>query len=848
MIGTRPVASLPRSLPEPLLPLATLALDLRWTWSHAGDALWRALDAELWEQTENPWLMLQLVPAGHLEALAQDERFLSDLRAQVAERRDLLEQSGWFTKTHGAESAPTAYFSMEFGLHEALPLYAGGLGVLAGDHLKTASDLDVPLVGVGILWQQGYVRQVLDTSGYQQDLYPHNDPTTLPIQPLRTSTGDPLDVALELPGRRIQLRAWYATVGRTRLYLLDSNHPLNAPTDRGLTSTLYGSDPDTRLMQELILGIGGWRLLHAIGYDVSVCHLNEGHAAFVILERAHQFMQDHDASFREALWATRAGNVFTTHTAVPAGFDTFGPDLIEKYTPYFDEYVRNLGISWPDLLALGRRNPDDPNEPFSIAYLALRGSAHVNAVSELHGSVSRDLFHDLFPRWPTRDVPIGHVTNGVHVPSWDSEQADRLWTAACGKDRWRGEMEQVSDAIADLKDEEIWSLCTRERANLVEIARRRLHQQMAQRGVTGDELVMAEKVLDPEALTLGFARRFASYKRPNLLLSDPERLKRLLTDPARPVQIVLAGKAHPSDDQGKQFIAQWVEFAKDPDVRRRVVFIEDYDMLLAADLVQGVDVWLNTPRRPWEACGTSGMKVLVNGGLNLSELDGWWVEAYASGNGWALTNGQDLSESERDAAEARTLYHLLESEVVPLFYDRDARGLAREWIDRIRSSMADLTPRFSSNRMLREYVETAYVPAARDFRDRSMDEARLARDLAAWDRRVREAWPEVRFTDVARTDEDDGLQVTATLALGNLSPDDVRVELYADALGPMPAVSERMVREPVGRDGSGGSADPVRYSVTLRTDRPADHFTPRVVPDHPSARLPLERPLIRWPE
>ena len=841
MIGTRPVASLPRSLPEPLLPLATLALDLRWTWSHAGDALWRALDAELWERTENPWLMLQLVSADHLEALAGDERFLADLRAQVAERREMLEQPGWFTKTHGSKTAPIAYFSMEFGLHEALPLYAGGLGVLAGDHLKTASDLDVPLVGVGILWQQGYVRQVLDTDGYQQDLYPHNDPSTLPIQPLRTSDGDPLDVALELPGRRIQLRAWYAVVGRTRLYLLDSNHPLNAPTDRGLTSTLYGSDPDTRLMQELILGIGGWRLLHAIGYDAAVCHLNEGHAAFVILERAHQFMQDHGVSFREALWATRAGNVFTTHTAVPAGFDTFGPDLIEKYTPYFDEYVRNLGIAWPDLLALGRRNPDDDQEPFSMAYLALRGSAHVNAVSELHGSVSRRLFQDLFPRWPARDVPIGHITNGVHVPSWDSAEADRLWTAACGKERWREEMEDVGESIAGQRDEDIWSLRTRERAGLVDMTRRRLHQQLAQRGVSGDDLAVAEKVLDPEALTLGFARRFAAYKRPNLLLSDPERLKRLLTDPARPVQIVIAGKAHPSDHQGKQFIAAWVQFAEDPDVRRHVVFIEDYDMTLAADLVQGVDVWLNTPRRPWEACGTSGMKVLVNGGLNLSELDGWWVEAYAAETGWALTNGHDLSESDRDAAEARSLYRLLESEVVPLFYDRDARGLPRGWINRIRSSMADLTPRFSSNRMLREYVENAYLPAASDVHDRSAYGARLARNLAAWDAQVAKAWPEVRVTDVIRRDEDDAVQVTTTIEVGDLAPDHVRVDLVADPIGPLPPVCEPMNREETDDDG------PVSYTITLRTDRPAGHFTPRAVPNHPSAHVPLECPRIRWP-
>jgi starch phosphorylase len=403
-------------------------------------------------------------------------------------------------------------------------------------------------------------------------------------------------------------------------------------------------------------------------------------------------------------------------------------------------------------------------------------------------------------------------------------------------------MEHVGESIAGLRDEDIWSLRTRECARLVDITRRRLHRQLAQRGVTGDDLAVAEKVLDPEALTLGFARRFAAYKRPNLLLSDPERLKRLLTDPARPVQIVIAGKAHPSDDQGKQFIAAWVQFAEDPDVRRRVAFIEDYDMTLAADLVQGVDVWLNTPRRPWEACGTSGMKVLVNGGLNLSELDGWWVEAYASDTGWALTNGQDLSERERDAAEARSLYRLLESEVVPLYYDRDARGLPRGWINRIRSSMSELTPRFSSNRMLREYVENAYVPAASDVHARSADGARLARDLAAWDTQVEDAWPTVRFTDVTRREEDGAVHVTATIEPGGLSPDHIRVELVADAIGPMPPVCEPMRREEMGDDG------PVSYTITLRTDRPAGHFTPRAVPNHPSAHVPIECPRIRWPE
>lgn len=835
--------SLPRALPDSLHPLAELALDLRWTWSHAGDALWRRLDDELWEQTGNPWLMLQLLPASRLNALVADEGFLTELQIQMNKRRGILESPGWFAETHDGMLKHVAYFSMEFGLHEALPLYAGGLGILAGDHLKTASDLDVPLVGVGILWQHGYFRQMLGADGQQQELYPHNDPATLPIQPLFTPEGDPLQVALELPGRLVQLRVWQATVGRTRLYLLDSNHPLNVAADRGLTATLYGADPEIRLMQELILGIGGWRLLQELGCEVDVCHLNEGHAAFVILERAQRFMQDHGVSFREALWATRAGNVFTTHTAVAAGFDTFGPPLIEKYTPYFDAYVQRLGISWPELLALGRRDPTDEKEPFSMAYLALRGCARVNAVSQLHGVVSRRLFQNLFPHWPEREVPVTHVTNGVHVPSWDSEGADALWTAACGKERWRGEMEQLGEAIAGLTDEQLWSLRTRECTDIIQVARRRLRLQLAQRGTTGEELAAADQALDPQALTLGFARRFTAYKRPNLLLSDPERLKRLLTDPARPAQLVIAGKAHPADGEGKRLIAEWIRFARQPATRQHVVFIEDYDMALAKELVQGVDVWLNMPRRPWEACGTSGMKVLVNGGLNLSELDGWWAEAFAPSNGWALGDGREHPELEWDAAEADELYRLLESEVVPLFYERNAAGLPHAWLRRIRTSMAELTPRFSSNRMLREYVEQMYLPATSDFRTRSADGARVGRELAAWATQLTAHWPEIQFMTVERCADAGRLHVTADLSLGAVSLDHVQIELYADPINDLPPVCKPMAFEGTVAEQAGR----FRYAITLQTDRPAEHFTPRVVPFHPSAHVPLEFPLIRWP-
>jgi glycogen phosphorylase len=838
------MTNIARTLPPVLLPLADLALDLHWTWSHAGDALWRRLHAELWERTRNPWLMLQLLPASRLQALAADPDFLAELQFRGRDREDALRDAAWFGENgYAARLQRIAYFSMEFGLHEALPLYAGGLGILAGDHLKTASDLGVPLIGVGILWQQGYFRQMLDGAGRQHEVFPFNDPATLPIQPVLNAEGEPLHVAIALPGRSLRLRVWEAVIGRVRLYLLDANHPLNAPAERGLTGTLYGGDTEVRLLQELILGIGGWRVLEALGLEIDVCHLNEGHAAMVVVERARSFMQKNSTSFREALWATRAGNVFTTHTAVAAGFDTFGPELIETYTSYFEAYVRQLGVEWPEVLALGRHDARDPREPFSMALLAMRGCARVNGVSRLHGEVSRRLFQNLFPRWPEREVPVGHVTNGVHVPSWDSAEADALWTAAGGKGRWRGAMEELGAAIGGCSDEQLWSMRAYERADLVRYARQRLRRQLAQRGIVGEALTAADEVLHPEALTLGFARRFAGYKRANLLLADPDRLQRLLTDVERPVQLVLAGKAHPADGEGKSMIEQWVCFAARPEVRCRVVFLEDYDMSLAKELVQGVDVWINTPRRPWEACGTSGMKVLVNGGLNLSTLDGWWDEAFVPEVGWALGAGGRGTDGDFDAVEAMELYRLLEEEVVPEFHERDAGGIPRRWLRRMRASMAELAPRFSSNRMLRQYVGEMYLPAAADYRSRAAEEARIARELAVWEARLRSHWSDIAIVSVDARAEDGMLHVVTEVSLGRLQPDEVRVELYADAYGEQSAI-----RVPLCCQGQATGRFATRFTAIFATRRPAAHFTPRVVPHHSHAGVPLELPLIRWSE
>ena len=837
-------SSISRVLPPVLEPLRDLAADLRWTWSHAADHVWRALDPEAWAIEENPWHLLQDVTQENLERLARDTAAVREVDRLARERREHLATGGWFASTLGARGPRgVAFFSMEFGLGEALPLYAGGLGVLAGDYLKAASDLGVPAVGVGLLYQEGYFRQTIDSGGRQHEVFPYNDPTTLPISPVFASDGRRLHIELEFPGRPLQLRVWQANVGRARLYLLDSNDPVNSPVDRGITSKLYGGDHDVQFLQEVVLGIGGWRLIDALGLDVEICHLNEGHAALAILERARCFMTragEHGLSFREALWATRAGNVFTTHTAVRAAFDRFGRQFVEEHLQYIRIYAERLGVPLDDLLALGRGDPRDADEPFNLAYLAMRGSISTNAVSALHEDVSRSLFQDLYPRWPRAEVPITHVTNGVHTPTWDSPAADRLWEAQCGKERWLGDLVDAARAMSRIQDSPLWAVRSEGRRALVVAARRRLARHLAARGVDADAMARAEGVLDPNALTLGFARRFTEYKRLGLLLHDTTRLVRLLTNRERPVQLLIAGKAHPAEDDAKRVIQDWVLFAQDARVRDRLVFLEDYDITLAQEMVRGVDVWINTPRRPWEACGTSGMKVLVNGGLNVSELDGWWAEAYSPEFGWAIGDGTNHDGPDWDAADADHLYRVLEDEVVPEFYARDADGLPTRWLARVRSSMSTLAPRFSANRMVRNYVEMLYVPATERIRERTRDDARLARELAGWAETIDRAWSGVTFGALDVRPEHDGYHFSVSLDLGPLDQCMVRVELYADAIGSEPAM--RVLMKPV----PGAERHAVVHEASIVTSRPASHFTPRVVPFHPKTCVPTESQRISW--
>ena len=822
--------------------LAELALNLRWSWNHATDEVWRQLDPKLWEITHNPWVVLQTVSRDQIEHLWADPVFRKSVDALVQTRRHALEAPAWFQQNHLEGSLTcVVYFSMEFMLSEALPIYSGGLGNVAGDQLKTASDLGVPVVGVGLLYQQGYFRQVIDKDGAQQALYPYNDPGQLPITPLRQANGEWLRLEIALPGYSVWLRAWQVQVGRVKLYLLDSNDAANFPAHRGITSELYGGGPELRLKQELLLGIGGWRLLDALGIQPEVCHLNEGHAAFAILERVRAFMNVTGQPFEIALAVTRAGNLFTTHTAVPAGFDRFAPALIEQYLSRYAQ--EKLGITVHDLLALGRQNPNDSSESFNMAYLAIRGSGAVNGVSRLHGKVSRRLFEPLFLSWPEDEVPVGYVTNGVHMPSWDSAAADDLWTKACGKKRWLGTTETLEQDIRRVSDARLWQFRTAASKSLVEYARERLSGELAASGASPEAVDGAKHLFDPNALTLGFARRFATYKRPNLLLHDPERLLRLLTNPLRPMQLIIAGKAHPEDRAGQALIQEWIKFIRQPETRPHIIFLSDYDMLLAAHLVQGVDVWINTPRRPWEASGTSGMKVLVNGGINLSELDGWWAEAYSPDVGWALGDGREHGDDPAwDAVEANALYELLEREVIPEFYSRDQSGIPTAWVKRMRESMARLTPRFSANRTVREYTEQHYLPAAAAYRERAANKGAMGKQVVDWQHGLEQKWTTLHFGEVGVETRGAQHVFEVPVCLNDLDPEAVRVELYANGVMGSAPLRQEMKRVGQLTGTSGGYV----YSAAVSAGRPPVDYTARVIPHCDGVAIPLEDARILW--
>ena len=787
-----------------------------------------------------------------LEELAEDEEYCERIAWLLQREEASRTAPRWFSKHPGDTALKSiAYFSMEFGLSESLPIYSGGLGLLAGDHLKAAHDLGVPLTGVGLLYQNGYFRQAIDKDGAQIAYYPSNNVSELPIVPARDKGGRRLRFELTMPGRSLYVRVWQAKVGLITLLLLDTNDPANNPVDRCITTELYGHGDELRLRQEILLGIGGYRVLLALGMKPQVLHLNEGHAAFAVLERVRHYMSERAANFEMALTITRAGNLFTTHTPVEAGFDRFDPALVRQYLRGYAEGGTGRGdegclsTSFDRLLALGRYNPSDAGEPFNMAYLAVRGSNAVNAVSRLHGEVSRRIFGPLFPGWPIAEVPVGHVTNGVHVPTWDSAASDALWTKAVGKQCWMGDLEGMSERISQIPDEEVWQLRADNRAALVNYVREHYARQLRRDGAAGDEAVeQSRHLFDPNVLTLGFARRFATYKRPTLLLADPERFARILTDPQRPVQMVVAGKAHPADEPGKAMVRQWLQFMERPDVRPHLVFVPDYDINVAEQLTQGVDVWINNPRRPFEASGTSGMKVLVNGGLNLSELDGWWAEAYEPGLGWAIGDGQEHgSDPAWDRHEAEQVYDLLENEIVPAFYHRNERGIPEKWTGMVRSSMAKLTPYFSTNRMVREYVENYYLPLAEAFEERVARDGAVGAEVFGWRHNLKTFWNTVHIGDAHIELRDDHYLIKVSLLLGEVPPEDVRIEVYAEPEDSAKAAFCTAMQ----RHGELiGAANGFLFAAAAPNDRPLCEYSIRIIPSNPNAAVPLEARQILW--
>lgn len=817
--------------------LISIAIDLSYTGDHLAERIWSKLHPSLWEQTQSPWVILKTVSLDRLKEFLADPATKAAIRKLQSEKEN--KGLAWFEEKYPqSQIKHVVYFCMEFMLSESLPIYSGGLGNVAGDQLKAANDLGVPVTGIGLLYQQGYFRQIIRRDGSQQALYPYNDPDQLPIIPYRKRGGEWLRLQVDLPGYSLWLRVWEARIGKVRLLLLDSNDAANYPAHRSITSELYGGGKELRLQQEMILGICGWRLLEEIGIDPEVCHLNEGHSAFAILERAKSLMKKRQISFWEALSITRSGNLFTTHTAVAAGFDLFEPQLMATY---FSNYATGLGITFQELMSLGRLNPLDRHEPFNMAYLSIRGSGAVNAVSHLHGEVSRNLFQPLFPRWPSAEVPIGHVTNGVHMRSWGSEAAEELWEQVCGPSPWTGKNEELGEKILDIQDEQLWDLRNRSRKLYIESIRRRRPSNLAAAGASAEQVEHARTLFNPEALTIGFARRFATYKRPNLLLFDKERLLRILQNSSRPVQLVIAGKAHPADQQGQAMIKEWVDFSRRKEARDHVIFLSDYDMNLARRMVQGVDVWLNNPRRPWEASGTSGMKVLVNGGLNLSELDGWWAEAYEPSVGWAIGDGKEHGDDAAlDAMEAEQLYRLLENEVIPTFYERDEQGIPRNWIQMIKHSMAKLTPEFSASRTVMEYTEKYYLPAAQALQKRLSGDK--GNGLATFHEHLKEGWRNISVDEIHVEANEHGHRFTAAIRMSPLHPQQVQVELFAEGINsPLPM---RILME--WKSDRARENGTFLYQAEVDASRNLSDYTIRVIPYNENLAVPLEANMIYW--
>lgn len=830
-------------LPAELSALEDLAINLRWAWDDQTRDLFRWVDPDLWDASiHDPVRLLGLVSHDRLTALAADTGFRRFLGEVWDELDRYQEGDRWFQARDDSPLNLVAYFSPEFGIAEALPQYSGGLGVLAGDHLKSCSDLGVPLVGVGLLYRHGYFRQSLNLDGWQEERYPLLDPHVMALTPC-----DGVRITVDLAGAPLVAQVWRADVGRVPLYFLDADVEENSDDLRQVTDRLYGGDSEHRLRQEILLGMGGVKALQAAGVDAQVFHTNEGHAGFLGLERIRNLVTDQSLSFPEAIEAVRSGCIFTTHTPVPAGIDRFPRELMEKY---FTSWCADVGISFDDLMALGHRPADDTSEArFNMAVMGLRLAGRSNAVAKLHGEVSREMFGDLWPDFPADEVPITSVTNGVHAHTWTSPEIDD-----CLRRYVRPEWHEADAAawarIDEAPDDELWRAREQGRERLVAFVRRRLREGALARGASVSSVAWADEALDPRILTIGFARRFATYKRANLLLSQPERLRALLLSADRPVQFVFAGKAHPADEAGKEMIRQIVAAAGELDVRHRFVFVDDYDIAVARAFYHGSDVWLNNPRRPQEACGTSGMKAALNGGLNLSILDGWWDEMFDGTNGWAISSAEMLDDLERrDELEANSLLDLIEHQVVPLFYDRVEGSVPRGWVGKVKRSLATLGPQVSAARMVRDYVEELYEPTAARADRLTGDDLAPARALSAWKQRVADAWHQVHIewveSDVTMAELGTERVVEAAVSLGELRPDDVDVQLLH---GPVGQGEDMLGRAEVSMRQDGAVDD---HHARFRGAFTADHagrygFTVRVVPHHPDLVGPTELGLAAW--
>jgi starch phosphorylase len=833
-----------------LSALQDLAYNLRWTWHPETIDLFRRLDPDLWNDTgHNPVKMLGLISQEKLNLAASDDAFVALLDRVYKNLVDYMSASTWFGNKYGVYETPQiAYFSMEFGLTECLRLYSGGLGVLAGDHLKSASDLGVPLVGVGLLYQQGYFQQYLNADGWQQEEYPYNDFYNLPLWRELDPEGRPLTAEIQFPGRVVYCRIWGAQVGRVPLYLLDTNTPENSPEDRKITFQLYGGDTEDRIKQEMVLGIGGMRALRKLGHHVRVCHMNEGHAGFLSFERIRHRKQKDNLSIKEAMQVVKAGTVFTTHTPVPAGIDEFSPSLVEKYLGH---YLDQSGININDFLALGRRNPIDSNEPFNMALYALRTTAGANGVSKLHGEVSRKMWQGIWPKISPEEVPIKHITNGIHISSWISHEMSELYDRYLGPNWVRDPSNiEIWKRVDRIPDVELWRIHERRRERLIAFTRRRLMAQLRKRGASAWETERAGETLNPEALTIGFARRFATYKRATLLLRDKDRLRRILNNTDRPVQFIFAGKAHPRDNGGKELIKELIHFARSHDIRDHFVFLENYNVNVARYLVQGVDVWLNTPRRPHEASGTSGMKVLPNGGLNLSVLDGWWCEGYNYQTGWSIGAGEDYDDPDyQDEVESKALFDVLENDVIPLFYDYSSNGLPRKWISMVKKSIQQLCPIFSTDRMVKEYAEKFYLSAHDNWNRLSENEFASTRDLVEWKRYIRSHWHKVQIISagVQQKEADVGfaLKVFAEVNLGGLNPGDVLVQSCS---GPLDADYNISGGNIVDMEFTGDSENNIsKYDGFIPCDESGLFgYSVRIIPRHTAMTDHFDLELMRW--